>query len=70
MERMREAFYLDDEEADSIPERRSSCDDQEEKAHGRRKGSSGNSESGKEPLIKKKDHLMKISQERRLPRGS
>ena len=37
MERRRKAFYLDDEEVDSIPGRRSSCDDgQEEKAYERR----------------------------------
>ena len=47
-------MYLDDEEADSIPERRSSCDDeQEEKAYVRR-GSYRDSESGKKASDKGK----------------
>ena len=62
MKRRRKASFLDDRRADSIPERRSSCndeqkgkayerssyeDEQEGKAHGRR-GSNHDSESGKE----------------------
>ena len=65
-------MYLDDEEADSIPERRSSyddeqkgkayerisCDDeQEEKAHGRRRGSHRDSESGQKASDKRKGSL-------------
>ena len=50
--RRRKAFYLDDKEAGSIPERRSSCDDQEQKAHGTRNGSRRNSEAGKEAFDK------------------
>ena len=71
MERRRKAFYLDDEEVDSIPTRRSSCnDEQEEKAHGRRKGSRHNSEAGKKASDKDKDPIMKMSQGRRLPKRS
>ena len=46
MENRRNAFYLDDEEVNSTPERRSSDDAQEEKAHGKRRGPYRNSESG------------------------
>ena len=45
MERRRKAFYLDDEEVDSVPERRSSDNKHEEKAYERR-GPYRNSESG------------------------
>ena len=70
MERRRKVSYQDDEKADKISERRSSCDDEQEvKAHGRRKGSHRNSESGQRPLIKEKDHTMKMSRGRRLLRG-
>ena len=56
MERRRKVPYLDDEEADSIPERRSSCDDeQKEKAYERR-GSHRDSESSKEASNKRKGH--------------
>ena len=47
MEKRRKASYQDDEKADRNPERRSSGDDeQEQKAHARRKGSHRDSESG------------------------
>ena len=48
-ERRRKAFYLNDEEADSIPVRRSPCNDEPKgKPNGRKKDSRHNSESGKE----------------------
>ena len=46
MERSRKAFYLDDEEADNTPGRKSSCGDEQEKAHGRKRGPYRVSESG------------------------
>ena len=54
MGRRRKALCQDDEKADRIPERRSSCDEREGKAHGRRRGSRRNSESGKEASDKRK----------------
>ena len=55
MERRSEASYLDDEKADRIPERISSCDDeQEETAYGRRRGSHRDSESGQKTSDKRK----------------
>ena len=49
----RRAFYLDDEEVDSILERRSSDDEYEEKAY-KRRGPYSDSESGKEGSDKRK----------------
>ena len=72
MKRSRKASYLDDETADKIPERRSSCDDerkekayersscddeQKEKAHERRRGSHRDSELGQEASDKRKGSL-------------
>ena len=53
MGRRRKTSYLDDEEADSIPARRSSDDKYEEKAYEKR-GPYRNSESGKEASDKEK----------------
>ena len=72
MERRGKASYLDDEKADSIPVRRSSCDDEQEKdkAHGRRKGSRRNSEAGKEASDKEEGPYHDVSQGRRLLRDT
>ena len=58
METRRKASYRYDRKADFLPERRSSCDDeQEEKAHGRRRGSHRDSESGQKASDKRKGSL-------------
>ena len=56
MERRRKASYLDDEEADSIPERRSSDNEHEEKAYERR-GPYWNAESGQKAPDRRKGSL-------------
>ena len=53
--RRKDLYQDDDEKADRIPERRSSCDnEQEEKAHGRRRRSHRDSESGQKASDKRK----------------
>ena len=46
MERRRKAFYLGDQEADRIPEQRSSCDEEHEEKTYERRGAYRDSESG------------------------
>ena len=55
MERRRKASYQDHEKAYRIPERRTSCNDEQGgKAHGRRRGSNRDSESGQKASDKRK----------------
>ena len=54
MERKSKASYRDDEKADRVPERRSSCDDEQEGKAYVRIGSYRDSESGKKTSNKRK----------------
>ena len=67
VERRRKAFYLDDEEVDGIPERRSSGDKHEKKAYERR-GPYRDSESCQKASDKEEGRYDEDESGRRLPR--